>query len=128
MVFKTDITKAYDSVSWSYLDQVMQDTGFGGKWRAWIMECLKSSKSSILVNGSPTNEFQHGRGLRQGDPIAPFLFTLVMEGLNIAIEKAIRSDSFRGATVGGGIFLYPIFFLLTLLFFLVNGLLTIFSI
>ena len=101
-MFKTDIAKAYDTVSWNYLDFILQETGFGIKWRQWIMECLTSGFSSVLVNGSPTTEFSLGRGLRQGDPLAPFLFTLVMEGLNIALTKARSSNVFKGANIGTG--------------------------
>ena len=76
MVFKVDFEKAYDSVSWKYLDHVLSQFGFGSKWRGWIRECLHSARTSILVNGSPTSEFSLKRGLRQGDPLSPFLFIL----------------------------------------------------
>ena len=54
MIFKVDFEKAYDSVRWDYLDDVLNKFGFGSKWRDWIHNCLHSSKGSILVNGSPT--------------------------------------------------------------------------
>ncbi|GKD50975.1 RNA-directed DNA polymerase, eukaryota [Tanacetum coccineum] len=57
MIFKIDFEKAYDSVRWDYLDDVLEKFGFGSKWRGWIHNCLHSSKGSILVNGSPTDEF-----------------------------------------------------------------------
>ena len=63
-MFKTDIAKAYDSVSWKYLDEVMKAMNFGDRWRRWIQACLKSSAMSVLVNGSPTQEFSMERGLR----------------------------------------------------------------
>lgn len=99
-IFKSDIAKAYDSVSWNYLDSMMIQKGFGRKWRQWIKECLKSESSSVLVNGIPTFEFPLYRGLRQGDPIAPFLFTLIMEGLNSAISKAIGCNTYKGIQIG----------------------------
>ncbi|XP_071738627.1 uncharacterized protein [Rutidosis leptorrhynchoides] len=67
----------------------MKSMGFGCKWRRWILSCLSSASVSILVNGSPTNEFTLGRGVRQGDPLSPFLFILVAEGLNILTKEAI---------------------------------------
>nr|GFD19165.1 RNA-directed DNA polymerase, eukaryota, reverse transcriptase zinc-binding domain protein [Tanacetum cinerariifolium] len=58
MVFKVDFEKACDSVRWDYLDDVLLKFGFGDRWRGWIQGCLKSSMGSILVNGSPTTEFE----------------------------------------------------------------------
>nr|GFB54098.1 cysteine-rich receptor-like protein kinase [Tanacetum cinerariifolium] len=54
MIFKVDFEKAYDSVRWDYLDDVLNKFRFGSKWRNWIHNCLDSSKGSILLNGSPT--------------------------------------------------------------------------
>ena len=90
MIFKVDLEKAYDSVSWKYLDYVLNQFGFGEKWREWIRECFHLARTSILVNGSPTAEFSIKKGLRQGDPLSPFLFILIMEGLHIAIRDAIQ--------------------------------------
>ncbi|MCI73732.1 receptor-like kinase, partial [Trifolium medium] len=67
MLFKVDFEKAYDSVDWGYLDAVMGRTGFPTLWRKWITECVSTTTTSILVNGSPTDEFSLQRGLRQGD-------------------------------------------------------------
>nr|GFC37672.1 RNA-directed DNA polymerase, eukaryota, reverse transcriptase zinc-binding domain protein [Tanacetum cinerariifolium] len=64
LIFKVDFKKAYDSVRWDFLDEALQKFGFGYKWRLWIQSCLRSSKSSILVNGSPTMEFQFFKGLK----------------------------------------------------------------
>jgi len=55
--------------------------GFHLKWIKWVQGCLESATVSVLVNGSPTEEFRPSRGLRQGDPMAPFLFLVVAEGL-----------------------------------------------
>nr|GEU60225.1 RNA-directed DNA polymerase, eukaryota [Tanacetum cinerariifolium] len=74
MIFKVDFKKAYDSVRWDYLDDVLNKFGFGLKWRNWIHNCLNSSKGSILVNGSPTGEFHFRKGLKQCDPLSPLLF------------------------------------------------------
>ncbi|GKC98084.1 RNA-directed DNA polymerase, eukaryota, partial [Tanacetum coccineum] len=76
--FKVDFEKAYDSVRWDFLDDILNKFGFGHKWRGWIRSCLYSSRGSIVVNGSPTEEFQFFKGLKQGDPLSPFLFILVM--------------------------------------------------
>ncbi|GLU23278.1 hypothetical protein SLE2022_393000 [Rubroshorea leprosula] len=61
-IFKVDFEKAYDCVNWDFLDEMMRRLGFGEKWRMWIKECLQTASISILVNGSPTDEFKMERG------------------------------------------------------------------
>ncbi|GJT02906.1 RNA-directed DNA polymerase, eukaryota [Tanacetum coccineum] len=70
------------------------------KWRGWIRGCLTSSKASILVNGSPTDEFLFHRGLRQGDPLSPFLFILVMESLHVSFQRLIDRGLFSLILIG----------------------------
>ncbi|GKE57660.1 RNA-directed DNA polymerase, eukaryota, partial [Tanacetum coccineum] len=96
MFLKVDFAKAYDSVRWDYLDDVLNAFGFGTLWRSWIQGSLNSGKASILVNGSPTSEFQFHRGLKQGDPLAPFLFILIMESLHLSLNRAIDVGVFSG--------------------------------
>ncbi|GKB89028.1 RNA-directed DNA polymerase, eukaryota [Tanacetum coccineum] len=73
--------------------------GFGSKWRSWIRGCLNSGMASILVNGSPTSEFQFHRGLKQGDPLAPYLFILVMESLHLSFTRVIEAGIFTGVRI-----------------------------
>ncbi|GKB86411.1 RNA-directed DNA polymerase, eukaryota, reverse transcriptase zinc-binding domain protein [Tanacetum coccineum] len=81
------------------LAQVMHFMGFSEKWIKWIKGCLYSARSSILINGSPTREFNINRGLRQGDPLSPFLFIIAMEGLHVAVEDALSAGLYRGLKV-----------------------------
>ncbi|KAJ9544389.1 hypothetical protein OSB04_024096 [Centaurea solstitialis] len=72
-----------DCTSWDFFLHSLKRMGFGIKWIAWIRACLQSSTMSVLINGTPTSEFHIGRGLRQGNPMAPFFFFLiVVENLN----------------------------------------------
>ncbi|GKC34188.1 RNA-directed DNA polymerase, eukaryota [Tanacetum coccineum] len=66
LIFKVDFEKAYDSVRWDFLDDILKKFGFGEKWCKWIQSCLRSSRGSIIINGSPTEEFQFFKGLKQG--------------------------------------------------------------
>ncbi|GAU18974.1 hypothetical protein TSUD_178910 [Trifolium subterraneum] len=70
LLFKVDFEKAYDSVDWGYLDVVMGRMGFPTLWRKWIKECVCTATASVLVNGSPTNEFPLKRGLRVGNSVS----------------------------------------------------------
>ncbi|GKD88956.1 RNA-directed DNA polymerase, eukaryota, partial [Tanacetum coccineum] len=99
MIFKVDFEKAYDSVRWDFLDMILYRFGFGDTWRGWIKGCLVSSTDSILVNGSLTQEFYFPQGLRQGDPLSPFLFMLVMESLHISFVHAMEGAFFKGIKV-----------------------------
>ncbi|GJR98227.1 RNA-directed DNA polymerase, eukaryota, reverse transcriptase zinc-binding domain protein [Tanacetum coccineum] len=91
MVFKVDFEKAFNSLRWDYLDVIMEKLGFGFKWRMWIFGCLKNFRASILINGSPTPELDMFNGIRQGDPLSPFLFILAMEGLHALVSKAVAT-------------------------------------
>ncbi|WMV08457.1 hypothetical protein MTR67_001842 [Solanum verrucosum] len=93
---KLDIEKAYDHVNWAFLLKVLKDMGFGDKWVNWIKFCISTVKFSLIINGNPEGFFQSQRGLRQGDPMSPFLFILVMEGLNSMIRKARENGRIRG--------------------------------
>ncbi|GJU01497.1 RNA-directed DNA polymerase, eukaryota [Tanacetum coccineum] len=100
MIFKFDFEKAYDSVKWEFLDMILNRFGFGEAWRTWIKGCLTSSSASTLVNSSPTQEFYFEKGLRQGDPLSPFLFLLVMEALHLSFVRAVDGGFFKGVLVG----------------------------
>ncbi|KAI3507508.1 hypothetical protein L1887_22495 [Cichorium endivia] len=99
MVFKVDFDKAFDSLNWGFLDSVMEQMNFSARWRRWIHGCLSSGKASVLLNGSPTEEFQIKRGVRQGDPMASFLFVLAMEGLSVSIKEACNQFLYNGISL-----------------------------
>jgi len=85
---KLDIEKAYDHVNWRFLLKMLEQRGFGQKWVNWMKFCISTVRFSILINGSPEGFFPAYRGLRQGDPLSPFLFIIAMEGLNNMIKAA----------------------------------------
>jgi len=73
--------------------------GFHQKWIQWIKACLTSATISVLVNGSPTKEFKPKRGLRQDDPLTPFLFIIVAEGLTGLVREASKIRILEGVRV-----------------------------
>ena len=99
LLFKADFNKAFNSVNWIYLDSIMEQMGFGDKWRYYIRNCLESGQASVIINGSPANEFTMEKGVRQGDPLSPFLFIIVMERLNITMKTAGDKGVFDGLKV-----------------------------
>jgi len=100
VLVKVDFEKAYDSVNWKFLYYMLGRLGFKVKWINWIKACLESVSVSVLVNGSPTEEFKPKRGLRQGDPLVPFLFIIVAEGLSGLMREAKSASMFKGVEVG----------------------------
>nr|KAJ0196777.1 hypothetical protein LSAT_V11C700381330 [Lactuca sativa] len=101
LLFKVDFDKAFDSVNWEYLDSILGQMGFGNKWRMWIRGSLRSARASVIINGSPTKEFPITKGVRQGDPLSPYLFIIAMEGLNVALKTARDKEIFKGIKVPG---------------------------
>lgn len=100
VIIKVDYEKTYDSMRWDFLYYMMDRLGFSRKWIGWSKECMESSTISVLVNGTPTQEFKPTRGLRQGDPTAAFLFIIVAEGLAGLVRQAVKNKLLEGVKVG----------------------------
>ncbi|GKA84311.1 RNA-directed DNA polymerase, eukaryota [Tanacetum coccineum] len=110
MFFKVDFAKAYDSVRWDFLLDVLEAFGFGSIWCDWIRGTFRYAKASVLVNGSPTNEFEFHRGLKQGDPLSPYLFILVMESLHLSVTRVVNEGVFKGIRLHESLSLSHLFY------------------
>ncbi|XP_039129083.1 uncharacterized protein LOC120265272 [Dioscorea cayenensis subsp. rotundata] len=99
-VLKVDFAKAFDSVDWDFLFELLKVRGFGARWLGWIQSLLSTSKASILINGSPKGYARYQNGLRQGDPLSPLLFILVTDILSAMFENALNSRILIGVPVG----------------------------
>jgi len=95
VLLKIDIAKAFDSVAWPFLIEVMQHIGFPRRWSNWISMILSTASTKVLLNRRPGMRIIHARGVRQGDPISPMLFVITMEALNALIR---REDMHRTLT------------------------------
>ena len=91
---KLNLEKAYDHVNWDFLLYQLRRCGFLEKWNNWISFCLSTVQFSILVYGSSCGFFKSSRGLRQGHPLSPMLFVIVMEALSKMMDRAIERQLF----------------------------------
>ena len=87
MILKIDLSKAFDKLSWTYIQKMLSAYGFSPPWVRWVMSLVSSTLFSILINGIPSQPFSPSQGIRQGDPLSPFLFVLMAEGLGRLIKN-----------------------------------------
>ena len=99
MLLKVDLAKAYDKVNWKFLKAILLAFGFKYDWVKWIGNLVSTTFSSILVNGSPSDTFSTSRGLRQQDPLSPFLFIILAEGLG----RTLKAHQTKGEIWGLGL-------------------------
>ncbi|CAN6563499.1 unnamed protein product [Malus baccata var. baccata] len=100
MGIKLDMQKAYDRVEWDFLEAVMERMGFCCEWRRLVMGCVSSVNFAVLLNGQPGNKFAPSRGIRQGDPLSPYLFIILGEVLSSMIQAAVEEKRLAGIRIG----------------------------
>ncbi|CAL1385013.1 unnamed protein product [Linum trigynum] len=96
ILLKLDIDKAFDSASWSCLFSIVKSMGFNSKWVKWIKGIVSASKVSVLVNGEASGYFGMSRSFKQGDPLSPFFFNLVMNVLSFMLQKIAAAGYLSG--------------------------------
>lgn len=99
IALKVGMSKAYGMIDWQYLVEVLKWLGFAPKWAHWIPVCVESVSFSVLFNRQPIGPVMPGRGIRQGDPLSPYLFILCSEGLTALINQAVARGDLHGVSI-----------------------------
>ncbi|KAL9681181.1 hypothetical protein QQ045_012962 [Rhodiola kirilowii] len=94
MAWKIDLRKAYDTIDWSFITSMLEKLKFPSKFIAWMVMCIQSTSYSVMINGEMIDFFPGKRGLRQGDPLSPFLFNIAMECLSRMMNRLNKSAGF----------------------------------
>ena len=110
VILKLDLSRAYDRVDWGLLRLILLQIGLPIEVVRWIMGCITTANFFVLVNGAPTSFFGCGRGLRQGCPLSPILFLLVIEGLSRLLTDARISGRIKGVLFNSALALTHILF------------------
>lgn len=87
--YKLDLSKAFDRVDWKFLEQAMYKLCFAHRWVSWIMTCISTVRFAVKFHGTLLNTFAPTRGLRQGDPLSPFLFLFMVDRLSLLMDEKI---------------------------------------
>ena len=91
--FKVDLWKAFDSVRWEFILDLLSALHFPPNLIHWIRVCISTPSFSININGSLEGYFSSKRGLQQGDPMSPYLFVLVMDALSMIIAHKVSMET-----------------------------------
>ena len=111
MMLKLDMSKAYDKVEWGCLEKIMEKLGFDERWRRLVMRCVRSVTCFIKINGTPQDHIIPSRGIRQGDPLSPYLFLLCAEEISALIKALMASGNMKGVRCAEGVPIYVTYFL-----------------
>jgi hypothetical protein len=110
LILKLDLKKAFDCIDWEFLRLILHAVGFGDKLTNWILACVTNANFVVLINGEASSFFKSERGLRQGCPLSPYLFILIMEGLSLLLNKSFSDHQLSGIKVSKFIKIFLLMF------------------
>jgi hypothetical protein len=96
VVLKLEYEKTYIRVDWQFLEELLESRGFGSKWRSWVLSLVKGGSISIRLNDETSSYFKPGKGLREGDPLSPLLFNLVVDVFTRMLSKVANKGYITG--------------------------------
>ena len=117
MILKLDLVKAFDRVNWTFLRLVLLHIGIPFVGVNWILGCVETSNFVVLVNGIPSKFFLASRGIKQGCPLSPLLFILIIESLSMLIHDAQQRGVITGVKITSSLFLTHLLFVDDVLLF-----------
>jgi hypothetical protein len=102
MAVKLDMSKVYDRVEWGFIHKMMLKLGFNPRWVYLVMQCIQSISYLLILNSDPVGYIRPTRGIRQGDPLSPYLFLICAEGLTALLNSAASCRSLSGLSLCRG--------------------------
>ncbi|KAL5832772.1 hypothetical protein ACOSQ3_016446 [Xanthoceras sorbifolium] len=102
IAWKIDLMKAYDKLQWGFIREVLTEIGIEGKMLELIMLCVISVEYKVVLNGELSEAFKPSCGIRQGDPLSPYIFVLCMEKLSHLIEQKVEEDMWKTIQISRG--------------------------
>ncbi|KAK3219643.1 hypothetical protein Dsin_013613 [Dipteronia sinensis] len=110
IAWKIDLAKAYDRLQWGFIKAVLDDVGIEGKINKLIMRYVSSFQYKVILNGEVSDNFRPKSGIRQGDPLSPYIFVLCMEKLSHTINQKFVKGSWKPVKISRGPAISHIFF------------------
>lgn len=110
IALKIDLSKAFDSLEWSSIRETLEWFNFPTKFISLIMSCITSASISVLWNGQITDSFLPSRGIRQGDPLSPYIFVLCLERLSHMIEGKVASKLWKPLRISKDVSISHLFY------------------
>nr|DAD35521.1 TPA_asm: hypothetical protein HUJ06_006161 [Nelumbo nucifera] len=91
MAIKINLNKAYDRLEWPYIIKVLDKLGINSHWQGLIQSCISSVEFAFKINGTQRGKVKPCRGIRQGDPLPPYIFILAVQALSLIIQDSVQN-------------------------------------